>query len=271
MTSLHQNTSVFGNSAKTKIIIVQDSWNEDDDQELHEYLKSECLDYKIMSDSNILELDPTSIAIPFCDTAITQKLLGKLKNYKEIDTYPVNLIKFLKRDIKVIKALDMFSREITGDYNYFVKPISNDKNFNGSLICSDLERDVVFDKIDDPNKEIYFCREVKFFNEYRIFVGDNKVFGIVDCSDYLIDKKHIIKKEPPSEFIEDILNENKYKYCVIDVAMRSDDNECGEWSAKQPLWCLVEVNPPFALSSYDYPIAKYVDFCRKAWEHLTNI
>jgi hypothetical protein len=34
------------------------------------------------------------------------------------------------------------------------------------------------------------------------------------------------------------------------------------------IWCVVEVNPPFALSSYDWPISSYYEYCRAAWHFI---
>jgi hypothetical protein len=250
-------------------VIVQKEWDEDDDKELHDYLKETYPEYQIMTKEEILKLDPNDILIPLCDTNIVQELLKKIKKNKEFEMYPNFLSKFLKRDIKIIKAFDVLDKQITGDYNYFIKPISNDKSFNGSLICSDLERDLVLEEIEESNKgsvkdltkcldqNIYFCKEVKFVNEYRIFVADGEMFGIVDCSEFLIDEKNIVSEKPPTQFIKDILKNNEYKYCIIDISKRVD----GEW-------CLVEINPPYALMSYGFPIDQYIEFCRKAWNSL---
>lgn len=238
----------------SKPIIVQDEWNDDDDQELHDYLKQNYSDYKIMTKEEILELNPINFSCIFCDTKLTKKLLEKTSKYVEIETYPDSLKSFLKREIKIIKVNDLLDKQNKIEYNYFIKPIKNEKDFNGSLITSDLERELVLEEIKDLDEKIYFCKEEKFTNEYRLFILDGKLFGMVDCSEFLIDEKLEKPIEPPKEFIEELLKANEYKNCIIDISRRVD----GEW-------CLIEVNPPYALMSYGFPIESYVEFCLKSW------
>ena len=46
-------------------------------------------------------------------------------------------------------------------------------------------------------------------------------------------------------------------FIVVDVGLTSDGH-----------WCIVEANPPFALSSYDLDIAIYVEYCCAAWKAI---
>ena len=48
-------------------------------------------------------------------------------------------------------------------------------------------------------------------------------------------------------------------YVVVDVGCTAEGT-----------WCVVECNPPFALSSYDLAISTYVDYCVAAWQHLVG-
>ena len=53
----------------------------------------------------------------------------------------------------------------------------------------------------------------------RLFIADNKLFGSVNSSQYLLDTNKIKNVDPPNSFIKDVLSHNRYKYCVIDVAL----------------------------------------------------
>jgi hypothetical protein len=235
------------------MIVVQDSWIEDDDDELHDYLKKNDISYKMLGQDDIKKIDPKTVSIMFCDTSLTQSILNAYNVYNEIETYPESLKSFYKRDIKKILPKELLTKK----YNYFVKPISNNKSFNGTLVQSDFDREFVLSQIDDFNEPIYCCDEIKPVNEYRIFVVDYKMFGAIDCTEYLIDEKDRKSVELPKEYVDDILKHNTYSHCVIDVAL--------DISGKY--WYVIEVNPPFALMSYGFPIDKYVEFCKKSWLH----
>lgn len=102
---------------------------------------------------------------------------------------------------------------------------------------------------------------VKFVNEYRLFIGNNKLYGITESSYYLLDSKNIKSVDPPESFIKDIIHRlNGYDpniFCVVDVGLL-DINQ----------WTVVEANPPFALNNYDFPIDKYYDYCKLAYDSI---
>lgn len=248
-------------SMEQKICIVQDTWTEEDDQELHEYLKKSDIRYEAVDRETIKTLRPMDLEMIFCDTDLMQELLRSHHLYNEIETYPESLNKFYNRDIKKIQPKVLLDSS-QYPYPYFIKPVSNDKSFNGTLISSEMERDFVMSQMKNHDDLIYYCHEIKPVNEYRIFVVDHKMFGIVDCSDFLIDTP-IRKSVPPStQYIDDVLKHNTYSHCVIDVAM----DKSGDF------WYVIEVNPPFSLMSYGFPIDRYVEFCKLSWKsYVANI
>ena len=81
---------------------------------------------------------------------------------------------------------------------------------------------------------------------------------ITSATDYVSDYFVRIEKEehPSEEWIKTLLQQCQYDMCVIDVGLIDGIG-----------WDIVEVNPPYALSSYDLPIDQYVAFCVKAWNH----
>lgn len=266
------------------LVVVQEEWCSF--QALHDYLEDVLPSYKVMSISDILKLDPTNMSALFCDSNILLELLEKSNTNSDTNSdtktdanskidfksYPEFLKRFLKREISAIKMRDLPKHDCT----YFVGPIENDDTFCGQMIHSNDEKISLIESIESImgrndfdikrpvfDKTVYYCREEKensenvFNNQYRIFVADGELFGIADCTDYLIDEKNRVYQTPPESFLSDILNANEYKYCVIRVALRSD----GEW-------CLVEVNHPLSPVLCVLPIDQYIYYYCKAWKYI---
>ena len=239
-----------------KIIVIQDTWNDEDDLELLEYCKK--LNTVILSKHEILELNINDIKVLFCETKIIQKLLV---NYKIPDTYEKCFMDFYKRNIQLKSLKDCHNME----FQFFIKPSSNDKSFDATIINnkSDLE---CLNSFLSLNTILYTSNVIKLKNEYRLFIGNNKLYGIANASEYVMDFLDIendgIKYfdiSPPDDFIDNILVNNKIGFCIVDVGLTNDNN-----------WVVVEVNPPFSISSYDYPIDKYFDYCCDAWTNIQN-
>jgi hypothetical protein len=251
--------------------IIQEGWQ--DYKDLVDLIKEVLPNYKVISNLDIRELNlaDTDISVLFCDTDISLELLNKsdTKSMVEIKTYPECLKSFLKRKISVVKIRDLPK----DDSSYFIGPLENDETFYGQIICSNNEKVSLIENIELKmgrndfdtkravfDKTVYYCTETKknvFNTQHRIFIADGEIFEIIDCTDYLIDEKDRVYQTPPSKFLNEIVSANEYKYCVIDVALRSD----GEW-------CLVEVNHPLSPKSRDLSIDQYVYYCCKAWKYF---
>ena len=100
---------------------------------------------------------------------------------------------------------------------------------------------------------VYICDPVKYINEYRLFIADNSIRGVVESTEWVFNTKNTNHKIP-EEFKIAILKSNPYPFCVIDV---------GEIAGNG--WSIVEVNPPFSLSSYDWDIKEYYKYSVDAW------
>jgi hypothetical protein len=87
----------------------------------------------------------------------------------------------------------------------------------------------------------------RLLNE-QISSGDNALLEVKD-----------VPSVPPG-FLTSIQNAARpLGFVVVDVGLTSEGK-----------WCLVECNPPFALSSYDLPMDIYVSYCSAAWEYLVS-
>jgi len=61
-------------------IILQDSWNEEDDRELYDYLDSKDIKYQLMSANEISNLfinETINVEVIFCDTKIMKDYIIK--------------------------------------------------------------------------------------------------------------------------------------------------------------------------------------------------
>lgn len=228
-------------------IVIQDTWREFEDLELIAYCRKNH-ELCIKSETDIQVEDQHDCI--FADTSVIQEKYG----FEPPATYPDCFSTLYHRDIRKIKASDFLALEKP----MFVKPASNNKTFDGLVLNPKNKYDVAYLQ-KKTDSYIFACEVVDFVNEYRLFVLENEIHGIVESSFFVLPHDKVRSKQPPQNFLNEIMKNNKIATCVIDVGMKSD----GEF-------CVVEVNPPFALSSYEYPIDLYFDYCVKAFSSICN-
>jgi len=247
-------------------VVIQDTWNNKDDQELLEYCKK--YRTKILSKKEIMELDVLHIDVLFCATKIVQKILNTYKypdtyetKYRCPDTYEKCFQSLYKRHIECITIKECATVKLP----YFIKPVANDKSFSAMIIKTKNDLKYI-ETFLNHDQQIYLSNLVELKNEYRLLIGDNKLYGMSNASEYVasflsIDTDYVkyFNTSPPADFIDEILGLNTIGFCVVDVALKSDQT-----------WIVVEVNPPFSISSYDLPIKQYFDYCHAAWTHIVQ-
>eukprot|EP01130_Rhizamoeba_saxonica_P018862 TRINITY_DN9594_c0_g1_i1.p1 TRINITY_DN9594_c0_g1~~TRINITY_DN9594_c0_g1_i1.p1 ORF type:complete len:255 (-),score=58.43 TRINITY_DN9594_c0_g1_i1:101-865(-) len=243
--------------------IIQDTWDESEDEELIDFMTSVApQDLLTWSSDHILDTVPSSVPYHhvhalFADTSIVQQVLkGK---YEVPDTYPNYFNSIYRRKIEKLP----FKEIIDMEYPYFVKPVKNAKEFDALVVRNQLEFEYIESLMeDDPENQLYVCDVVKFLNEFRLFIGQDpdsntpKIYGCVNATTFVMEDG-TSDQHPPQNFLDDILTLNNVPFSVVDVAIL----DTGDWA-------VVEVNPPFALSSYDWPIEKYYNYCRDAWQFI---
>lgn len=239
--------------------VIQDTWNEEDDIELLNYVADKNLKTKYLSEKEILNTNITNIDVLFCDTDIIQK---KIKSELVPNCYPKQFKTLYNRNIQKIKLADL--NEIQKPY--FVKPFENNKSFDARRIYNDENHKYLLEDLSEINfKEndyLYVCTIVEFINEFRLFIGNNKIYGVVESTDILINSKKSVSIKPPEDFLNKILQLNTFNFCVIDIGIINFNGS--------HVWSIVEVNPPFALSSYEWPIDSYYKYCKDAFNYLKN-
>lgn len=239
---------------KTNLNIIQNTWHDDDDgYTIIEYFKEHNVPYLILSGDQIAKLKSVNIRSIFADTDV----MSLLTKYRP-PTYPDCFQKLYGRDIKLICWADLKSNLIKNGYNQcFVKPSHNNKAFDATIIRNKWNLNYV-DSTVKSDTLVYYAPYVKFVNEYRIFVGKGKIYGIQESSFYVL-KTDIISHKPPKSLLDMILKLNIYQFCVVDVAMLEDGK-----------WCVVEINPPFSISSYDLDISTYIKYNQDALEYINK-
>ena len=236
--------------------VIQDTWNEDEDIDLLDYISNKKLNAKYLSENEILNTDNSFINVLFCDTDIIQK---KIEPIFVPNCYPCEFNSLYNRNIKKIKFKELDAVQKP----FFIKPFENDKSFDARKVYDNNYNYLIQDLkelnfLDDDY--FYVCDIVEFINEYRLFIGNSKIYGIAESTDILINSKKAVSINPPKEFLDKILELNTFNFCVIDVGIINLNGK--------HIWSIVEVNPPFALSSYDWDIDSYFNYCKDAFHYL---
>ena len=86
------------------------------------------------------------------------------------------------------------------------------------------------------NDYLYISDIVEFINEFRLFIGKNKIYGIVESTDILINSEKSVSIKPPEDFLNKVLQNNTFDFCVIDIGIIDFDG-IYKWS--------IEVNPHY--------------------------
>lgn len=227
------------------LVIIQDTWCEYDDEELLEFIKLKNISFQQISGKDILKLT-TLPDMLFADTDIIHKLIPVV-----IQTYPQEFNSLYKR--KIVKII--FKGSNYHKKPFFIKPAIEHKKFNALVVNDKYDETYINDYINDL---VYICESVKYINEYRLFIANNSIRGMVESTNYVLGTKNTNHKVP-DRFLNTILKLNPYPFCVIDIGEIDE----GKWS-------IVEVNPPFSLSSYDWDIQEYYKYSVDAWKYLKN-
>lgn len=242
-----EDAFLFGGTV-TKFI-VQSSWDEPEDEELHDYIKSIGVPLEVMDEDRLISMRPTPSAMVFADTSIIQHLVS---SDVVSDTYPDRFASLYRRWISK-GPLSKLAR--SQPLPFFVKPAGKHKAFDARVVrtADDLEKAAT----DADGELVYVCEAVEFICEHRLFIGSGRLWGSAEYSDHVLHDGSIVSTVVPSELVDEVLRLNGLGFLVVDVGLKKDGD-----------WCVVEANPPFALSSYGLDIGIYVEYCCAAWSHL---
>ena len=167
----------------------------------------------------------------------------KFFEYIEIKTpeylgYPESLRKWLKRNITEIT----FGETEGMSYPYFIKPSKGVKQFTGSLVENNNQRNILktyYNVSDDT--QLYLSDCIDFKSEFRCFVHNGKLEGI---HWYAGDFKLFPNVDDVEQMIKDFTNP-PISY-TLDVGVTKFGT------------ALIEVNDFWAIGSYGFDAKKYV-------------
>jgi len=160
------------------------------------------------------------------------------------DTYSKEFELLFHRKIEIMTKTDL---EKYMHFPYFMKPVGNTKEFDGQIIKSIEELNELL-RDQNNNSQYYVCDVITFVSEYRLFVGNNKIYGVGKIKGKTM---HI-----PELFSENILTCSNNKFYVVDVGFVEEFND----------WAVVEINPSFSLDDYGINILTYMQYCIDAWK-----
>ena len=235
------------------IFYLEDVWNEDGEaDDIIEYACVNNIELKIKSYADLMKIKSVDFLseIYFCNTDIVQyhlKNIGVL-NVIVPDTYDMKYKYHYYRDIEKILFIDFLNK-----YNgikRFIKPLENNKLFDGQIISSIDDFTDYGIKIPDNNSLVYSCKPIKILSEVRLLIGNGKIYG----------HSHMCKEKNNSylddkNFIDDIILITGNTFKCIDIGYIYNKEKC------KFLWCIIEINPPFSLDDYAIPINDYINFC----------
>jgi len=254
-----------GDGTRVERFVVQDSWDDDEDVELREHLAQSGVPVDELPEASIRTLRPHPSTMVFADTQLVQELLGGLG---VVDTYPACLQPLYRRDIRSGRL-----SELQPTLPFFCKATGSDKTFAARVVRTAEEESACASAAAD--RPVYVCSVVDFVSEHRLFLAPGRVWGMAEYSEYIIghrmqnadlsegtaDAPLVVRDAtPPQALLDDVTRcAAPLGFVVVDVGCTAE----GEW-------CVVECNPPFALSSYDLAIGTYVDYCVAAWQHIVG-
>ena len=230
------------------IILIQEEWDADD---IISYCKDTWRAYSIMTKNDISKMDINKFfrGPAFCDTNIIQKNLSLRKlDHLIPDTYPLIFNDFYHRSINKssYKNIDKFS------FPYFIKSIGNNKLVDGTIIHNEKELNELWinnNILPTDDTDFYISNVVEFATEYRIFIGNNHIYGVGH-------QKGNNMMQPDYNFIINLTKMTNGKFYCIDIGYIKDKNK----------WAVVEVNPPFALDDYGILIDDYMLYTIDFWK-----
>lgn len=226
-------------------ILLEDTWLADD---IKTYAKDNFLICDELSVEELYNYDSIKFfnCVYFCNTDIVQFHLKNI-NHLEIvpNTYDNKYDKFYMRSIELIKFKEVKS-------GYFIKPLSNDKIFDGQIY---EDNDKFIGKLPDPETIIYQVNKLTFLCEYRLLIGNKKLYGYGFIQGIYPNIQ--INK---NDIVEEIVNLTS-NYLCIDIGYTSELKK----------WVIVEINPPFSLDDHKIPLNDYMLFCIDACNYIRNL
>jgi hypothetical protein len=255
----------------TPRVLLEDTWEADD-------VKEECMRLNVpCEEMTVRELDECD-ALEFsqctymCNTELVQRKLREVGLLHKVpSTYPDTLRGLLGRSVeqRALKDLTLSNLPI------FVKPVSNDKSFDGRVVTDGGGLVGLREEAQDAACLVWVAERVSFLVEHRLFVGDGVLYGMGRIQG--------TRDAVPSEsFVKEVLACcESGVFWAVDVGLmirplggagvgagrgggQNKDREQEQEREQEECWAVVEVNPPFALDDHGLAIEAYCRYCQDA-------
>jgi len=235
-------------------ILLEDTWLEDA-QDIIDYCSDLHYEYHIYSVDELYEFDSIKFFAPnnvyFCNTDIVQYHLNKVNLWNLTfvpDTYEQIYQQFYKRNIqrRLYGSIDQNT-----ELPLFMKPVTNDKIFDGQVFYSE---DTFLGKIPTNDTMVYTTDVLTILSEYRLLIGNSKLYGKGLISGINLDDVL------PNKMINEICNCTDNLFRCIDIG----------YSKELKNWIIIEINPPFSLDDHHIPLADYMTFCIDSCKNINS-
>ena len=243
-----------------KTVYIEEDWWDDDmimKNMLNRGYKMH-VSIKLSTHNYLLNMDSEKFLknIYFCNTMIVQNHLNKLdKNNIIPDTYEDKYKEYFNREIEKMTFGELLEKY--KNIPKFIKPINNDKMFDGRIFID--TNDFTDFCLDIPPNDmmIYVTDPITILFEARLLIGRNKLYG-----SSMMNTSPSLRKNIPnyleSEFVKNLINITSDFRC-IDIGM-NNMNEL----------FVIEINPPFSLDNYNIDMKSYIDFCIDACQNISQ-
>lgn len=229
-------------------ILLEDSWHA---QDIVDYCSRNAIRCDVMSADALRKMNSTEFlqCAYFCNTATVQHHLRAVGREDLVpDTYEHAYSQFYNRSFSksMFKDVDLSSGP------KFVKPAENSKLFDGKVVQSLSD----FDERPPEDCIVYSTTPVQFAAEYRLLIGNGKLYGCGHVRGARVDKDGL--SEMANKIIATTAGAN---FRCVDVGLLADIKKL----------IVVEINPPFSLEDYAIPLSAYMSFCIDACAWLATM
>lgn len=252
--------------------LLEESWTEDggaDDILL--YAEERSKQVTVLKDDDIMQHDSQNLLsyiCCFCDTEIIQHHLTKLFPKKVVETILPDTYESLYHPLYGREVIQMSFGEFMSQQRAseskprFLKPVGNDKSFEGRVICDESDFHDRGIPVPADSTVVYTCEPVQFLSEVRLLVGNERVYGVGlmrgrPIADTFLDDH--------ADFIQQIVRKTGPRFRCIDIGLMIPGMMKDAVFAVSAQWSIVEVNPPFSLDDHGIDIDSYMQFCSDAF------
>jgi len=247
-------------------IFLEDTWDATD---VIDYCHDHGYNCTVLSPSQLRSMESEDFIkyTYLCNTDIVQEHLRKLallhshsyKNninnlvpdtYESTYTFGRTITKMPFSDVKKISKISPI----------FIKPLSNDKSFDGQIYYQD---DYFLGQLPRDDEIVYTSECVKFMAEYRLLIGYSenekrmKLYGHGLISGHNMDD--IFQSYHTQSYINKVIQWTPEKqFRCVDIGYTKTG------------WQIVEINPPFSLDDHHIPLHQYMDFVIGACNNIKN-